>query len=229
VDTYLFEHTAKLKKVWEDGDKVCVELDDTIFHPQGGGQPSDTGSIESAGLTPLVVQFVQMEKDRPGIVRHDCQGDFQEWSKAAASQAEVRLKVDESKRRLFARVHSAGHLLDVAVYNLGFRWKPGKGYHFPDGPYVEYAMGDEGRKIDNKDPKAKQNVIDELNGAMKDLIAKNGSVGVALKDGVRTVTFEDVSCGCGGTHVKQSNELGEVTVKKLQAKSGNMRVSYTVN
>lgn len=48
------------------------------------------------------------------------------------------MKVDEEKRRLYARVHSAGHLLDIAVNQLGYQWVPGKGYHFPTGAYVEY-------------------------------------------------------------------------------------------
>jgi Ser-tRNA(Ala) deacylase AlaX len=47
--------------------------------------------------------------------------------------------VDESYRRLSARIHSAGHLLDMAVRRAGRTdLKPGKGYHFPTSPYVEY-------------------------------------------------------------------------------------------
>ena len=38
-----------------------------------------------------------------------------------------------------ARLHSAGHLLDSAVHRLGLDVSPGKGYHFPDGAYVEYT------------------------------------------------------------------------------------------
>jgi hypothetical protein len=33
---------------------------------------------------------------------------------------------------------AAGHLLDVAMSNIGINLEPGKGYHFPDGAYVEY-------------------------------------------------------------------------------------------
>ena len=46
--------------------------------------------------------------------------------------------MNEEKRRLYARLHSAGHMLDIVVKNLKLGWIPGKGYHFPDGPYVEY-------------------------------------------------------------------------------------------
>lgn len=226
-DTYLFEHAAVLLSVWEDGEKICVELDQTIFHPQGGGQPSDVGTISAEGLPPLEVTFVQMDKAKAGVVRHDCKGDLAAWRAAASERRAVICKIDEAKRRLFARLHSAGHLLDVAVHSLGFRWIPGKGYHFPDGPYVEYVVTDEGRKMD-KDPKAKEAVIQELCVRMKELIAKASDVQVTKVDGMRTVAFEDVSCGCGGTHVQQTGELQEVVVKKLTAKKDTMRVSYTV-
>lgn len=55
--------------------------------------------------------------------------------------------VDEVDRRLFARIHSAGHLLDIAVKKIGLAWKPGKGYHFADSPYVEYIGSAEGLNL----------------------------------------------------------------------------------
>ena len=52
---------------------------------------------------------------------------------------EVTLSINEASRRLHARIHSAGHLLDIAMTKLGqTHLKPGKGYHFPKGAYVEY-------------------------------------------------------------------------------------------
>ena len=52
---------------------------------------------------------------------------------------EVSLTIDAEKRRLYARLHSGGHLLDVAMNKLGINHlKPGKGYHFPVSSYVEY-------------------------------------------------------------------------------------------
>jgi Ser-tRNA(Ala) deacylase AlaX len=42
------------------------------------------------------------------------------------------------------------------------------------------------------------------------LIAKNVPTEVAFVDGMRTVKMEGVSCGCGGTHVEGSGEIGEV-------------------
>ena len=40
---------------------------------------------------------------------------------------EVVLEVDEARRRLNARLHSAGHLIDAAVSRAGYVLKPTKG------------------------------------------------------------------------------------------------------
>jgi Ser-tRNA(Ala) deacylase AlaX len=34
----------------------------------------------------------------------------------------IEMRIDEDKRRLYARIHSAGHLLDMAVGRLGYKW-----------------------------------------------------------------------------------------------------------
>jgi Ser-tRNA(Ala) deacylase AlaX len=56
--------------------------------------------------------------------------------------AEVTVHIDADRRLLNARVHSAGHLLDVAMTNVGFGpdvMVPAKGLHTPEQAYVEYT------------------------------------------------------------------------------------------
>ena len=49
------------------------------------------------------------------------------------------LEIDEDWWWLNAWIHSAGHLIDYGLYKIGItNLKPLKGYHFPNGPYVEY-------------------------------------------------------------------------------------------
>jgi len=129
-DTYKFEAKAKVISVTDD--KKGVILTSTIFYPQGGGQPSDVGVIKGSAGGVFNVTSLKAEK---GVVSH--LGNFQNENVFAPGE-EVTLQIDESTRVLHARLHSAGHLLDVAVQNLGLTWIPAKGYHFPAGPYVEY-------------------------------------------------------------------------------------------
>ncbi len=75
----------------------------------------------------------------------------------------------------FVRLHSAGHLLDAALRNLGRGdLVPDKGYHFPDGPYVEYVGA-----IEEGDREA---LVARLNEEVERLIAANSSVVIRYDD-----------------------------------------------
>mmetsp|Transcript_97756 Transcript_97756/g.276526 ORF Transcript_97756/g.276526 Transcript_97756/m.276526 type:complete len:340 (-) Transcript_97756:83-1102(-) len=220
--TYRFKSEARLLSAAATDGKLRVVLDQTIFHPQGGGQPTDVGQITSEGLPPLNVGFVSMDKET-GVVSHDCTCDAPDPWLAASQGTEVALAVDEGVRRANARIHSAGHLIDVAVASAGYKWVPGKGYHFPDGAYVEYVLTAEQKAAVDKDK-----ALASINEALKSLLAAPSPVIVELRDGVRNVEIEKAACPCGGTHVENTSEIGNVTIKALKAKGTNMRVSYTM-
>ena len=156
--------------------------------------------------------------------------------------------VDEAKRRLYARVHSAGHLLDVAMNKAGRSdLKPGKGFHQPVGAYVEYIGG--------IDAKEKDALLKALNEHCKNLIettpldkpvfkkvctyeeadaelARAGGVPSYIPQGsslrVLKLVDEDYGCPCGGTHVPHVRDIAEINVTKIQKKGKNVRVSYGV-
>ena len=61
TDTYLFETSAKMiGGGTEQGDRHYLVFDKTIFHPQGGGQPADKGTIESAKNKFVVSELKQV-------------------------------------------------------------------------------------------------------------------------------------------------------------------------
>ena len=109
-------------------------MDKTIFHPQGGGQPKDEGLITSSDSS---IKFkVSDLKAKDDAILHI--GKYESASSFSVGD-EVKFLVDGEFRKTNARIHSAGHLLDVAMNRAGKKeLKPGKGYHFVEGPYVEY-------------------------------------------------------------------------------------------
>ena len=119
----------------EQGQKMVI-LEKTIFHPSGGGQPSDTGFMVQNDIK-FTVDALAIKDD---VILHI--GKFEPSSATFDEGSPVDCYVDEASRRLHARIHSAGHLLDVAM-NLAGRsdLKPGKGYHHQTGAYVEYIGG----------------------------------------------------------------------------------------
>jgi Ser-tRNA(Ala) deacylase AlaX len=227
-NTYQFEDTAKVVEVrnLEDG-RTAVLLDQTIFYPQGGGQPCDIGTISSASS---VFKVTDVRLDKDGTVFH--MGLFEKGHFVPGES--VTLLVDKDRRVKNAKSHSAGHLVDCAITNLGLALKPTKGYHFSDGPYVEY----EG-EIENP-----QDMLPKLQVAIDNLVNQNIKVvkedlspeqacakGIFTPSGksARVISFDGFAgCGCGGTHVNSSGEIGKIVIRKIKIKNGVIRVCYEV-
>ncbi len=213
----------------EDG-TLSVVTDHTIFYPQGGGQPCDMGTMSTAKGALLITQ-VKMDN---GEVLHTGVSDKDIFTE----DEEVNLKVDAARRLLHCRLHTAGHLVDAAMANLGYALKPGRGYHFADGSYVEY----EGIIEAEHRNELKKLLTDELNRLaaaaldvsgrfyqpaeladvcmhMPGYIPDSGNVRVVFIDG-------KYGCACGGTHVSNTSTLQQMEVYKIKCKNGCTRISY---
>ncbi|KAF3456210.1 hypothetical protein FNV43_RR00860 [Rhamnella rubrinervis] len=226
----------------DDGRHALI-LDRTVFYPQGGGQPADTGLITIVDSDfKFVVQDV---RSMDGVVFHYglIENSGEELESEFGKGKEVFLHVDESRRKLNARLHSAGHLLDTCMQNVGLGdLVPTKGHHFPDGPFVEYKG-----KVETKEIETKKK---ELELEAKALISKGGKVfaailpyeeasdmcGGCLPDYIpkgstpRIVKLgETPGCPCGGTHVSDISEITSITVSQIRTKKGLTKVFYNLS
>ncbi|XP_042518590.1 alanine--tRNA ligase [Macadamia integrifolia] len=189
----------------EDGRRALI-LDSTIFHPQGGGQPSDTGFITlAASDSKFIVQDTRL---KDGLVFH--YGYFENAGEDGDPELregqEVCLYVDEARRNLNSRLHSAGHLLDICVQNVGWvHLRPGKANHFPDG---------DGNRVE----------IPEI------AVKYSMSVFYRMESTPRIVKLgEHPGCPCGGTHVVDISEIRSLKVGQIRTKKGVTKISYTVD
>ncbi|GAB4851279.1 hypothetical protein Ancab_030575 [Ancistrocladus abbreviatus] len=226
----------------EDG-RCALILDSTIFHPQGGGQPSDTGFITVPDSS--FKFLVQDVRSRDGIVFHYGMFDGSEGGELEPNIEKgkgVHLHVDEPSRSLNSRLHSAGHLLDICMQNVGLGYtEPSKGYHFPDGPFVEYK----GTIPQNELQSKREEIELEANA----LISRGGKVsaevlpyeaaaklcGGHLPDYIpkgstpRVVQFgEYPGCPCGGTHVADISHVKGIKVPQIRIKKGMTKVFYNI-
>jgi Ser-tRNA(Ala) deacylase AlaX len=222
---------AYVERTEQKDGKQVVYLDQTVFYPQGGGQPYDTGVIET-DYTKFVVEEVRFVD---GEVLHIGHYEGQPFMQGE----DVKCVVDEERRKLNTRLHSGGHLLDMAVNELGYGWIPGKGYHFPDGPYVEYQadLGD----------KTHEAITEKLNKQMADILTRGIETEIRFmpKEEMskycrhvpeylpagkpsRIVLYGDLGVPCGGTHVANLNDIGAVGVRKIKGQSGTIKVSYEI-
>ena len=89
--------------------KFGILFDDTVFFPEGGGQPFDTGVIE---YNDSAVKVVNCQRFGPGgkLVLHYTAEPIPE-------NASVILKVDETRRTDHMLHHSSQHLITAVALN----------------------------------------------------------------------------------------------------------------
>ncbi|CAJ2653904.1 unnamed protein product [Trifolium pratense] len=228
----------------DDGRNVLI-LDRTIFYPQGGGQPADTGFIHIT-IDDFNIKFVVHDvRSKDGIVLHygvfeGLDGDFEDILQKGGK--EVSLFVDEHRRTINSRLHSAGHLLDICLPKIGLgHLEPGKAYHFSDGPWVEYKGVIPQSEMQNKQKELEleANALISVGGKvsvdifMYDEAAK--LCGGILPDYVskestpRIVRIGDnPGCPCGGTHVLDISDITKIKVSQIRSKKGMTKVFYNV-
>jgi Ser-tRNA(Ala) deacylase AlaX len=225
------EMAAQLLVIDTDGDQQVLILDRTPFYPQGGGQPSDVGFITGAGF---VFQVRRARLDSAGVVLH-CGSA----STGIATLGPVMASIDSAYRKRNTRLHSGGHLIMTATYELTGLHAT-KGYHFPDGAYVEF----EGIL----DDAYRDSVSHDLQPRIEEMLAADAPVSITNvskqeldpldvvipasippEKPTRLVTTFGYDSPCGGTHVARTGELQGLHVRAIKTKSGRTRVSYGLN
>lgn len=215
----LFETEAKIVNIMETENGTAIILDKTIFYVQGGGQPSDTGFITTTTNSFEVTKVIYNLDGEVYHLGHFTNGDFKIGDLAV-------LKVNQSKRQLHSKIHSAGHLIDLAIKNLSLDWLPIKGFHYPEGSYVEYSAA---RQIDNL-----EQLKIQIQSQFDKLVAQKIPIIITFDNNqlykglpLRKMSFDGLGeLPCGGTHVANTAELEGFKITKIKPKQGVVKVSY---
>lgn len=103
ADSLLKECSSIVISCRKEKEKFLVELDKTVFFPEGGGQLSDRGKLADAE-----VSYV-FEKD--GHIYHECSKALEEGSKVIAA-IDWKVRLDRMQQ------HTGEHLLSYAFWKL---------------------------------------------------------------------------------------------------------------
>jgi len=105
-DAYLRTATARVVAVGERG----IELDRTVFYPQGGGQAGDTGRLLRPQGEPILITDTR-KGDAPEQVLHLVAAG----SPLPQPGETVTLELDWPRRYRLMRLHTALHLLSCVI------------------------------------------------------------------------------------------------------------------
>jgi alanyl-tRNA synthetase len=218
-DPYLRELTTSVIGSGVDGERPYVVLADTIFYPEGGGQPADRGFI--AGVAVLDVQR------REGAVRHLLERPI------AVGAVEVRL--DWARRFDHMQQHTAQHLLS-AIAEDQFGW-----------PTTAFHLGAEACdvELDTPEPPALELELLEETAAAEIRAAREVTVRWVAPDalarlGVRTRGLPAGFAGdarlveiagidlntCGGTHLRSTAEIEALKLLGTEPMRGGTRLHF---
>ena len=219
--------TTKVSGVGEDPKGRYLLLDETVFYPQGGGQPADQGTIK-IGAEIIPIHFVGFVE---GSVRHYTTASV---SENLIGQA-VLCEIDYDRRILNARYHTVGHILADVVSNIYKSARAVKGHQFPGEAYVEFID----TPAESMDISAIQAALETcINKAMpiqvyemakKEYEGKYGVLPYPTPDDkpFRLIGIESFPpVPCGGTHLRNTKELGAMKVRNTTEKQGRIKVSY---
>ncbi len=112
-DPYLQEIDATILDILPEKEGVYrLILDQTVFYPMGGGQPTDQGTLcFSDGSTAEVYQVLLKD----GEINH-----YVKTTHVPHPNETVHGTIDWPRRHKHMKLHTAGHIIDFALYLLGY-------------------------------------------------------------------------------------------------------------
>ncbi|MFM2066539.1 MAG: hypothetical protein RLZZ584_1448 [Pseudomonadota bacterium] len=221
-DATLASCSATITAIGEAG----IELDRTVFYPQGGGQAGDAGTLRRADGTVLVIADTRKGAG-PGAIVHQPapQADLSGW---AVGQT-VEACIDWSRRQAHRRLHTTTHLLCALVPHPVDGCSITASYarldfHMTE-PLDKDALSAGIAAFVARALPVRHRWVDEAELDANPGLVRSMSVSPPRGQGrVRLVDIEGVDLQpCGGTHVANTAEIGAVVVTKVEKKSARTR------
>jgi misacylated tRNA(Ala) deacylase len=215
-DSYQKTHQSEIVAVLEDG----IVMESTIFYPLGGGQPGDTGVLMLDGDEYRVTDTCFAE-DKVMIVHHLNAEDLFAFNVGDR----IDMVLDWERRHRLMRMHTSLHLMCHLITAQATGGSIGE-----TESRIDFDL--QGQVVD------KDNLTLEMNRLIKsqlpvtigsitdEVLAQNPSLVRTMsvqppkgQGSIRTVTILDTDYQpCGGTHVNNTAEIGEVIVTKIKNK-----------
>ena len=223
-DCYLKESEATVESVKDD---KFVVLDSTIFYPNSGGQPHDTGKFVKDGEEFSVVyagkfgDTISHEVSKPGLKPGD----------------KIRVVIDWVRRYLFMKYHTASHILAATIHTETGAQISGNQIS-EEKTRVDFSLEDFDRELIQSYETKVNEIIDQklpisINIMPRDEAFQIPSV-VKLKNAfppdiheIRVISIPGVDQqACGGTHVANTGEIPHIEIFKAENKGKNNRRVY---
>ncbi|RTI17511.1 alanyl-tRNA editing protein [Thermus scotoductus] len=222
-DSYATRFQARVVRAWSDEQGHHVVLSQTLFYPESGGQPADTGVLRG-GFGEVRVLHVYEEARAFGDVVHRLSAPIPEG-------VEVEGEIDWNRRFRHMQRHTAQHILSQALLRAG-------GYHTIavslDSPVSTVDLEEEVEEAKLQEAEALANFavyadypIEAFWVSEEELARYPLRRPPKVQGQVRLVRIGDFDlAACGGTHLRTSAQAGPIKVLKWERYKGGSRVYF---
>lgn len=201
-DHYLREFDAEVMEI----DGVNVVLDKTAFYPESGGQTGDRGTINGLQVVDTLIiagKHAHILEKEPNFKVGDM----------------VHGELDWERRYRVMRIHSASHIMEHIFYK-----------HF--GVLERLGSSVDDRKDrstyvseDKLDPDRLNMTEDEIN----EFLLEGHDIEISEdENGIRSWISGPYHDHCGGTHVRNTSEIGVIKLKRKNPGKGKERVETSL-
>jgi alanyl-tRNA synthetase len=219
-DSHLVEFEARVVDLTERvSGWTAVVLDRTAFYPTGGGQPSDTGTLNSSRVAECI-------EDDDGRVLHVVQGH------TPAIGTEVKGRIDWSRRLNHMQQHTGQHILSQAFVSL-FK-APTKSFRVLDQACeIDVDLNNPTTEAIERAVELANNVIWEDRQITIRNVTSDEAASLPLrKDTAREGELRLIEIDgfdltpCGGTHAVRTGEVGMIAVRSWSRAKGLTRIEF---
>jgi len=215
-DAYRREFESRVIEVRFHEGRPALILEATCFYPEGGGQPGDLGEIEGVKVV--------------GVIED--QGEILHLLEEVVQAEKVKGKIDWARRYDFMQQHSGQHLLSQVFFEL------------LGAETLSFHLGEETASIELDLAQLEEADVEKVERKTAEIIFENRPIKTyfieereisqipfrkrPVKSGlIRVVEIDrfDYSA-CGGTHVRQTGEIGLIKIIGQEKIRKNVRVYF---
>jgi alanyl-tRNA synthetase len=208
--------TTTITSIKKEHNDYLITLAETAFYPEGGGQPSDLGTID--GIKVIDV----FEED----------GEVYHRLPALPNYSTVNCQIDWHRRLDHTQQHSGQHLLSAVCIELF------------DAHTVSFHLGKETVTIDLNISHLSAQQLKAIEERVNELIYRNVPVKTYfvskeearnlpfrkfpdIEEPIRVVEMQGIDISaCCGTHVSQTGEIGIIKLLKTEKHRGLTRLHF---
>lgn len=222
-DPYLLQYRSQVIGCICENGKNGILTADTIFYPEGGGQPADRGTLVCARRS---YEVIHVEERAEGIVHWLAGTDRPKIGDS------ILMTVDAERRRDHMQQHHGQHILSAVLEN-NYGWET-----------VGFHLGEATSTIDLNTNEIPAEILQQVEEEVNGIVMANLPVKVEVyrreelpeamikklpqgQEEVRLVIIPDIDENpCCGTHPRRTGEVGPVKILKTDKVRGNVRLHF---